>query len=126
VTYTNNILPGPTTDTNEDKVARFASTNFTVAPGPSMPSEPLNTAYSIDTGGSGAGDPMVIDTQEYIEDPFASVFNPLLLGRNLAIAAQTPYLLNAKAGELQELQALAQQRLLRSRARLAEGLQRSK
>jgi hypothetical protein len=91
-----------------------------------MPSEPPNTAYPIDAKGSRVSDPSDIDMQDYMEDHFAGAFNPLPLDRTLAIQTQTAGLLNTKTRELQELQALAQQRLARSRARLAEGYQEAK
>jgi hypothetical protein len=69
---------------------------------------------------------MDVDMQEYMEDRFANDFNPLPLDRTLAMPTQTADLLHTKGREIQELQALAQQRLARSRARLAEGYQESK
>ncbi|KAF8863974.1 putative biogenesis of lysosome-related organelles complex 1 subunit KXD1 [Acephala macrosclerotiorum] len=62
-----------------------------------------------------------VDMQEYMQDRFQSAFDPLPLDRTLAVQAQTSGLLNAKHRELMDLQALAQQRLEKSRARLAEG-----
>jgi len=62
-----------------------------------------------------------VDMQEYMQDRFAGAFDPLPLDRTLAVQAQTSGLLNAKNRELQELQALAQQRLAKSRVRMAEG-----
>jgi len=67
-----------------------------------------------------------VDMQEYMQDRFTGAFDPLPLDRTLAVQAQTSGLLNAKHRELQDLQALAQQRLARSRARLAEGYQDAK
>ncbi|TVY25531.1 Biogenesis of lysosome-related organelles complex 1 subunit [Lachnellula hyalina] len=67
-----------------------------------------------------------VDMQEYMQDRFNGAFDPLPLDRTLAVQAQTSGLLNAKHRELQDLQALAQQRLARSRARLAEGYQDAK
>jgi hypothetical protein len=67
-----------------------------------------------------------VDMQEYMQDRFAGAFDPLPLDRTLAVQAQTSGLLNAKHRELLELQQLAQQRLSRSRARLAEGYQDAK
>ncbi|KAH8596913.1 hypothetical protein B0O99DRAFT_509325 [Bisporella sp. PMI_857] len=67
-----------------------------------------------------------VDMQEYMQDRFSTAFDPLPLDRTLAVQAQTSGLLNAKHRELQDLQALAQQRIARSRARLAEGYQDAK
>jgi len=67
-----------------------------------------------------------VDLQEYMQDRFSTTFDPLPLDRTLAIQAQTSGLLNAKEREVLELQQLAQQRLARSRARLAEGYQDAK
>ncbi|KAG0653012.1 hypothetical protein D0Z07_0706 [Hyphodiscus hymeniophilus] len=67
-----------------------------------------------------------VDMQEYMQDRFTGAFDPLPLDRTLAMQAQTSGLLNAKNRELQDLQALAQQRIARSRARLAEGYQDAK
>jgi hypothetical protein len=64
-----------------------------------------------------------VDMQEYMQDRFTGAFDPLPLDRTLAKQAQTSGMLNAKQRELQDLQALAQQRLAKSRARLAEGYQ---
>ncbi|RQM05405.1 hypothetical protein DH86_00001950 [Scytalidium sp. 3C] len=62
-----------------------------------------------------------VDMHEYMQDRFANAFDPLPLDRTLAVQAQTSGLLNAKQRELADLQALAQSRLAKSRARLAEG-----
>lgn len=67
-----------------------------------------------------------VDMQEYMQDRFAGAFDPLPLDRTVAMQAQTSGLLNAKHRELQDLQALAQQRIAKSRARLAEGYQDAK
>ncbi|KAG9245773.1 putative biogenesis of lysosome-related organelles complex 1 subunit KXD1 [Calycina marina] len=67
-----------------------------------------------------------VDVQEYMQDRFTGAFDPIPLDRTLAVQAQASGLLNAKHRELQDLQALAQQRLARSRARLAEGYQDAK
>ncbi|KAK0103642.1 hypothetical protein ONS95_005654 [Cadophora gregata] len=67
-----------------------------------------------------------VDMQEYMQDRFASTFDPLPLDRTLAVQTQTSGLLNAKHRELLDLQALAQQRIAKSRARLAEGYQDAK
>lgn len=67
-----------------------------------------------------------VDMQEYMQERFTGAFDPLPLDRTLALQAQTSGLLNAKHRELLELQQLAQQRLARSRARMAEGYQDAK
>jgi len=67
-----------------------------------------------------------VDLQEYMQDRFAGAFDPLPLDRTLAVQAQTSGLLNAKNREVMELQQLVQQRLARSKARLAEGYQDAK
>ncbi|EKD17728.1 uncharacterized protein L3040_008085 [Drepanopeziza brunnea f. sp. 'multigermtubi'] len=94
-----------------------------------------NSAYSAASGsyaGSASGDydgtssTNGVDMQEYMQDRFAGAFDPLPLDRTLAVQTQTSGLLNAKHRELLELQQLAQQRLARSRARLAEGYQDAK
>jgi len=61
-----------------------------------------------------------VDMQEYMQDRFAGACDPLPLDRTLAMQTQTSGLLNAKHRELMDLQQLAQQRLARSKARLAE------
>ncbi|RDW68357.1 hypothetical protein BP5796_09014 [Coleophoma crateriformis] len=67
-----------------------------------------------------------VDLQEYMQDRFNGAFDPLPLDRTLAVQAQTSGLLNAKHRELLDLQQLAQQRIAKSRARLAEGYQDAK
>ncbi|KAI9648213.1 hypothetical protein NHQ30_002845 [Ciborinia camelliae] len=67
-----------------------------------------------------------VDLQEYMQDRFSGTFDPLPLDRTLAVQAQTSGLLNAKHREIMDLQALAQQRLARTRARLQEGYQDAK
>ncbi|CZS96427.1 uncharacterized protein RAG0_14168 [Rhynchosporium agropyri] len=88
-----------------------------------------NSAYSATSSsyaGSASGDyesssSANVDMQEYMQDRFSSTFDPLPLDRTLAVQTQTSGLLNAKHRELLDLQALAQQRIAKSRARLAEG-----
>ncbi|KAI0389729.1 hypothetical protein F5Y17DRAFT_462448 [Xylariaceae sp. FL0594] len=63
-----------------------------------------------------------VDFNEYMQDRFANAFDPLPLDRSLATQAQTSGTLNAKHRELLELQAKAQARLARSRARFADGV----
>ncbi|KAH6656271.1 hypothetical protein BKA67DRAFT_654618 [Truncatella angustata] len=64
-----------------------------------------------------------VDFNDYIQDRFAESFDPIPLDRSLAQQAQTSGQLNNKHRELLELQAKAQARLAKSRARFAEGLQ---
>ncbi|KAK8039351.1 hypothetical protein PG993_007762 [Apiospora rasikravindrae] len=64
-----------------------------------------------------------IDFNEYIQDRFAESFDPIPLDRSLATQAQTSGQLNNKHRELLELQAKAQARLAKSRARFQEGVQ---
>ncbi|TVY40329.1 Biogenesis of lysosome-related organelles complex 1 subunit [Lachnellula occidentalis] len=106
-----------------------------VTTGASMTPAYGNSAYSATSGsyaGSASGEydstssANGVDMQEYMQDRFNGAFDPLPLDRTLAVQAQTSGLLNAKHRELQDLQALAQQRLARSRARLAEGYQDAK
>jgi len=67
-----------------------------------------------------------VDMQEYMQDRFQSAFDPLPLDRTLAVQAQTSGLLNAKHRELADLKELAQQRIAKTRARMAEGYQDAK
>ncbi|KAI5920425.1 hypothetical protein F4810DRAFT_437253 [Camillea tinctor] len=64
-----------------------------------------------------------VDFNEYMQERFAETFDPIPLDRSLAVQAQTSGNLNAKHRELLELQAKAQARLARTRARFADGLQ---
>ncbi|KAK2070990.1 hypothetical protein P8C59_005447 [Phyllachora maydis] len=73
----------------------------------------------FDSAGSASG----IDFNEYMQERFADSFDPLPLDKCMAVQAQTSGHLNAKQRELVELQAKAQARLAKSRARFAEGLQ---
>jgi len=93
-----------------------------------------NSAYSA-TSGSYAGSASDYDTassangvdlHEYMQDRFSTAFDPLPLDRSLATQAQTSGKLNAKHREILELQAKAQARLVKSRARFAEGMQDAK
>ncbi|TVY60762.1 Biogenesis of lysosome-related organelles complex 1 subunit KXD1 [Lachnellula suecica] len=101
-----------------------------VTTGSSMTPAYGHSAYSATSSSSGEYDSSAsangVDMQEYMQDRFNGAFDPLPLDRTLAVQAQTSGLLNAKHRELQDLQALAQQRLARSRARLAEGYQDAK
>ncbi|KAK3314662.1 hypothetical protein B0H66DRAFT_317404 [Apodospora peruviana] len=72
-----------------------------------------------DSAGSASG----IDLNEYMQDRFADTFNPLPLDKCTAVQAQTSGHLNAKQRELLDLQAKAQARLAKTRARFAQGLE---
>ncbi|KAI0412528.1 hypothetical protein EKO27_g5637 [Xylaria grammica] len=73
--------------------------------------------YGNDSTASASG----VDFNEYMQDRFADAFDPLPLDRSLVKQAQTSGTLNAKHRELLELQAKAQARLAKSRARFADG-----
>ncbi|KAI0593793.1 hypothetical protein F4775DRAFT_474217 [Biscogniauxia sp. FL1348] len=83
------------------------------------------TGESCCCGGSSsaAGSASGVDFNEYMQERFADTFDPIPLDRSLAVQAQTSGNLNAKHRELLELQAKAQARLARTRARFADGLQ---
>ncbi|KAH8677834.1 hypothetical protein BX600DRAFT_431153 [Xylariales sp. PMI_506] len=72
-----------------------------------------------DSAGSASG----VDFNDYIQDRFAESFDPIPLDRSLATQAQTSGQLNNKHRELLELQAKAQARLAKTRARFQEGMQ---
>ncbi|CAM1509080.1 Fc.00g028190.m01.CDS01 [Cosmosporella sp. VM-42] len=63
-----------------------------------------------------------VDFQEYMQDRFATTFDPIPLDRSMAVQAQTSGKLNAKQRELMELQKKAQARLARTRERFQEGM----
>jgi len=63
-----------------------------------------------------------VDFNEYMQDRFASSFNPIPLDRGLAVQAQTSGKMNAKQRELMDLQRQAQARLARTRERFADGM----
>ncbi|KAK1761069.1 hypothetical protein QBC47DRAFT_20900 [Echria macrotheca] len=73
----------------------------------------------FESAGSASG----IDLNEYMQDRFAETFNPIPLDNCTVKQAQTSGHLNAKHRELLELQAKAQARLAKSRARFAQGLE---
>ncbi|KAI0205728.1 hypothetical protein F4808DRAFT_242829 [Astrocystis sublimbata] len=77
-----------------------------------------NYYYGGDSTASASG----VDFNEYMQDRFANAFDPLPLDRSLVTQAQTSGTLNAKHRELMELQAKAQARLAKSRARFADGV----
>lgn len=64
-----------------------------------------------------------IDLNDYMQERFANTFDPLPLDKCTAKQAQTSGALNAKHRELLELQAKAQARLAKTRARFARGLE---
>ncbi|KAI1654235.1 hypothetical protein F4813DRAFT_371889 [Daldinia decipiens] len=70
------------------------------------------------SGGSVNG----VDFNEYMQNRFDESFDPIPLDRSLARQAQTSGQLNNKHRELLEMQAKAQARLARSRARFQQGL----
>ncbi|KAK4101919.1 hypothetical protein N658DRAFT_41537 [Parathielavia hyrcaniae] len=72
-----------------------------------------------DSAGSASG----VDLNEYMQERFAATFDPLALDKCTAKQAQTSGHLNAKHRELLELQAKAQARLAKSRARFAQGME---
>ncbi|KAK5632560.1 hypothetical protein RRF57_008274 [Xylaria bambusicola] len=74
--------------------------------------------YGSDSTATASG----VDFNEYMQDRFANAFDPLPLDRSLVTQAQTSGTLNAKHRELLELQAKAQARLAKSRARFADGV----
>ncbi|KAI1179804.1 hypothetical protein F4777DRAFT_400497 [Nemania sp. FL0916] len=90
----------------------------------------VDSAESSAVGGGGdcfyAGDSVAsasgVDFNEYMQDRFADAFDPLPLDRSLVTQAQASGTLNAKHRELLELQAKAQARLAKSRARFADGV----
>jgi len=72
---------------------------------------------------SSAGSASGIDLNEYMQERFSATFDPLALDKCTAKQAQTSGHLNAKHRELLELQAKAQARLAKTRARFAQGLE---
>ncbi|KAF2965640.1 hypothetical protein GQX73_g7932 [Xylaria multiplex] len=84
---------------------------------PAMVGGSANYYYGGDSAASASG----VDFNEYMQDRFSDAFDPLPLDRSLVKQAQTSGTLNAKHRELMELQAKAQARLAKSRARFADG-----
>ncbi|AEO61433.1 hypothetical protein MYCTH_2311581 [Thermothelomyces thermophilus ATCC 42464] len=76
-----------------------------------------------DRASSSAGSASGIDLNEFMQERFAATFDPLALDKCTAKQAQTSGHLNAKHRELLELQAKAQARLAKTRARFAKGLE---
>ncbi|EAQ86883.1 hypothetical protein CHGG_08136 [Chaetomium globosum CBS 148.51] len=86
----------------------------------------VTTSYAGSSQGeydSSAGSAAGVDLNEYMQERFAATFDPLALDKCTAKQAQTSGHLNAKHRELLELQAKAQARLAKSRARFAQGLE---
>ncbi|KAK4179984.1 hypothetical protein QBC36DRAFT_51926 [Triangularia setosa] len=73
-------------------------------------------------GGMGGGAANV-DLNEYMQERFAGSFDPVGLDKCTVKQAQTSGHLNAKHRELLELQAKAQARLAKTRARFAQGME---
>ncbi|KAI1382805.1 uncharacterized protein F4822DRAFT_97548 [Hypoxylon trugodes] len=63
-----------------------------------------------------------VDFNDYMQNRFDESFDPIPLDRSLARQAQTSGQLNNKHRELLEMQAAAQARLAKSRARFQQGL----
>ncbi|KAK3304069.1 uncharacterized protein B0T15DRAFT_228929 [Chaetomium strumarium] len=88
-------------------------------------------SYSVTTSYAGssqgeyesAGSASGVDLNEYMQERFAATFDPIALDKCTAKQAQTSGHLNAKHRELLELQAKAQARLAKTRARFAQGLE---
>ncbi|OTB04901.1 hypothetical protein M426DRAFT_11259 [Hypoxylon sp. CI-4A] len=72
--------------------------------------------------GSSQGSASGVDFNDYVQNRFDDTFDPIPLDRSLARQAQTSGKLNNKHRELLEMQAAAQARLARSRARFQQGL----
>ncbi|KAK4205688.1 hypothetical protein QBC40DRAFT_248857 [Triangularia verruculosa] len=64
-----------------------------------------------------------VDLNEYMQERFAASFDPVGLDKCTVKQAQTSGHLNAKHRELLELQAKAQARLAKTRARFAQGME---
>ncbi|KAL2129977.1 hypothetical protein VTI74DRAFT_7046 [Chaetomium olivicolor] len=120
-----------------------ADSTYSVSP----PEDPLNSSvssasgygnsYSVTTSGTnssyasssqGEYDSSVcsaggVDLNEYMQERFAATFDPIPLDKCTVKQAQTSGHLNAKHRELLELQAKAQARLAKTRARFAQGLE---
>ncbi|KAI1381225.1 hypothetical protein F4677DRAFT_119545 [Hypoxylon crocopeplum] len=71
---------------------------------------------------SQAGSAAGVDFNDYMQTRFDDSFDPIPLDRSLARQAQTSGKLNNKHRELLEMQAAAQARLAKSRARFQQGL----
>ncbi|KAH8883913.1 hypothetical protein GQ53DRAFT_786662 [Thozetella sp. PMI_491] len=64
-----------------------------------------------------------VDINEYMQERFHEAYDPIPLDRSTVVQAQTSGKLNAKHRELLEMQAKAQARLAKARARFAEGME---
>ncbi|KAI5864032.1 hypothetical protein GGS23DRAFT_562649 [Durotheca rogersii] len=73
-------------------------------------------------GSQGGASASGVDFNDFMQARFDETFDPIPLDRSLARQAQTSGKLNAKHRELLEMQAAAQARLARSRARFQKGL----
>ncbi|CCC05248.1 hypothetical protein SMACR_08257 [Sordaria macrospora] len=92
--------------------------------GQSTYSVPVSTYAGSSQGDyESAGSASGIDLNEYMQDRFADTFSPIPLDRLTVEQAKISGGLNAKHREVLELQAKAQARLARTRARFAQGLE---
>ncbi|KAK3387537.1 hypothetical protein B0H63DRAFT_159348 [Podospora didyma] len=91
-----------------------------------------NSGYSVTTSSyagssqgeyDSAGSVSGVDLNEYMQERFADSFNPIPLDKCTVTQAQTSGRLNDKHRQLLEMQAMAQARLAKSRARFAQGLE---
>jgi len=94
--------------------------------GYSATSESYAGSASGDYDSSSSGSANGVDLHEYMQDRFSTAFDPVPLDRSLVTQAQTSGLLNSKQREVLDLQAKAQARLAKTRARFAEGIQDAK
>ncbi|KAK0704796.1 hypothetical protein B0H67DRAFT_360484 [Lasiosphaeris hirsuta] len=100
---------------SESGMVSYGNSNYSL----STPSYAGSSQGEYDSTGSASG----IDLNEYMQNRFADSFNPIPLDNCTVKQAQTSGHLNAKQRELLELQAKAQARLAKSRARFAQGLE---
>ncbi|KAK3321117.1 hypothetical protein B0T19DRAFT_258918 [Cercophora scortea] len=109
----------------EDLDASVSSGSGMVSYGNSSSYSVATSSYASSSQGEydSTGSTSGVDLNEYMQDRFADTFNPLPLDKCTAVQAQTSGLLNAKQHELLELQAKAQARLAKTRARFAKGLE---
>ncbi|KAI0136897.1 hypothetical protein BJ170DRAFT_34854 [Xylariales sp. AK1849] len=136
--YYTSAVPIPTKGQQYPAYYQSGDSNYSVSPPEDndasvtsgVPS--YGNSYSVGTSsydGSASGDwdstasASGVDFNEYIQDRFTESFDPIPLDRSLAMQAQTSGQLNNKQRELLELQAKAQARLAKSRARFQEGVQ---
>jgi hypothetical protein len=137
--YYSNAVPIPTKGQQYAAYYQSGGSNYSVSPPEDHDASVTsgvpsygNSSYSVTTSsydGSASGDwdsvgsASGVDFNEYIQDRFTESFDPIPLDRSLAVQAQTSGQLNNKHRELLELQAKAQARLAKSRARFQEGVQ---